>query len=107
MKKTKKEGVQPPEPSSSSSSSSQHVGAALSQGHAQPEWEEPLDFTKSSGVKEEDHEEVEFTAPSYTSSDGEEEDQENLEDRKYPGEVTTGSFKVKFQPKDSKKEILM
>lgn len=49
---------------------------------------------------------MEFTAPSYTSSDGEEEDQENLEDRKYPGEVTTGSFKVKFQPKDSKKELL-
>lgn len=50
---------------------------------------------------------VEYTAPSYTSSDGEEEDQENLEDRKYPGEVTTSSFKVKFQPKDSKKEVLM
>uniref|UniRef100_A0A8C3AS74 Myelin transcription factor 1 n=1 Tax=Cyclopterus lumpus TaxID=8103 RepID=A0A8C3AS74_CYCLU len=107
MKKTKKEGVQPPEPSSSSSSSSLHVGATLSQSHTQPEWEEPLDFTKSGGVKEEDHEEVEFTAPSYTSSDGEEEDQENLEDRKYPGEVTTGSFKVKFPPKDSKKEILI
>lgn len=50
---------------------------------------------------------MEYTAPSYTSSDGEEEDQENLEDRKYPGEVTTSSFKVKFQPKDSKKEILV
>ncbi len=50
---------------------------------------------------------VEYTAPSYTSSDGEEEDQENLEDRKYPGEVTTTSFKVKFQPKDSKKEVLV
>lgn len=50
---------------------------------------------------------VEYTAPSYTSSDGEEEDQENLEDRKYPGEVTTSSFKVKFQPKDSKKEVLV
>lgn len=49
---------------------------------------------------------VEYMAPSYTSSDGEEEDQENLEDRKYPGEVTTGSFKLKFQPKDSKKDIL-
>ncbi|KAI3356786.1 hypothetical protein L3Q82_003327 [Scortum barcoo] len=107
MKKTKREAVQPSEPSSSSSSSSQHVGATLSQGHTQPEWEGPLDFTKPSGVKEEDHEEVEFTAPSYTSSDGEEEDQENLEDRKYPGEVTTSSFKVKFQPKDSKKEILV
>ena len=50
---------------------------------------------------------VEYAAPSYTSSDGEDEDQGNLEDRKYPGEVTTSSFKVKFQPKDSKKEVLM
>lgn len=133
MKKTKREGLQPPEPSSSSSSSSQPAGAPLSQGLAQPEWEEPLDFTKSSSVKEEDHEEVlrrgetrrgrwrsvsdespcvaspqvEYTAPSYSSSDGEEEDQENLEDRKYPGEVTTSSYKVKFPPKDSKKEVLV
>ncbi|XP_026222783.1 myelin transcription factor 1 isoform X2 [Anabas testudineus] len=107
MKKTKREGMQSPEPSSSSSSSSQYIGASLSQGHAQPEWEGPLDFTKPSGVKEEDHEEVEYTAPSYTSSDGEEEEQENLEDRKYPGEVTTTTFKVKFQPKDSKKEVLV
>lgn len=50
---------------------------------------------------------VEFTALSYTSSDAEEEDQDNLEDRKYPGEVTTSSFKVKFQAKDSKKELLV
>lgn len=50
---------------------------------------------------------MEFTAPSYTSSDAEEEDQDNLEDRKYPGEVTTSSFKVKFQAKDSKKELLV
>ncbi|AWP09184.1 putative myelin transcription factor 1-like [Scophthalmus maximus] len=107
MKKTKREGMQTPEPSSSSSSSSQHIGATLSQGHSQPEWEGPLDFTKPSGVKEEDHEEVECAAPSYTSSDGEEEDQDTLEDRTYPGEVTTSSFKVKFQPKDSKKEVLM
>ncbi|XP_070825638.1 myelin transcription factor 1 isoform X2 [Chaetodon trifascialis] len=105
MKKTKREGIQPPEPSPSSSSSSQQ--ATLSQGHTQSEWEGPLDFTKQSGVKEEEHEEVEYAAPSCTSSDGEEEDQENLEDRKYPGEVTTTSFKVKFQPKDSKKEVLV
>ncbi|XP_074537390.1 myelin transcription factor 1-like isoform X3 [Halichoeres trimaculatus] len=107
MKKTKREGLLPPEPSPSPSSTSQLITATLSQGHTQPEWEEPLDFTKPSGVKEEDHEEVEYTAPSYTSSDCEEEDPENLEDRKYPGEVTTSSFKVKFQPKDNKKEILV
>lgn len=42
------------------------------------------------------------------SSDAEDCDmtQDCLEDRKYPGEVTTPSFKVKFQPKDSKKELL-
>ncbi|KAM3617750.1 uncharacterized protein V6R79_010519 [Siganus canaliculatus] len=107
MKKTKREGTQLPEPCVSSSSTSQHIGATLSQDHTQPEWEGPLDFTKSSGVKEDDHEEVEYTAPSDTSSDCEEEDPENLEDRKYPGEVTTTSFKVKFQPKDSKKDILV
>lgn len=50
---------------------------------------------------------MEYRAPSYTSSEGEEEDQENLEDRKYPGEVTTSSFNIKFQPKDSKKDILV
>lgn len=61
MKKTRGEGMQSPEPSSSSSSSSQHIGATLSQGHTQPEWEGPLDFTTSGGVKEEDHEEVQYT----------------------------------------------
>lgn len=59
MKKTKRDGVQAPEPPSSSSSSSQPAGATLPQGHSQPEWEEPLDFTTQSGVKEEEHEEVE------------------------------------------------
>lgn len=45
---------------------------------------------------------------SYVSSDPEDCDmmQDGLEERKYPGEVTTPSFKVKFQPKDSKKELL-
>lgn len=64
MKKTKREGMQSPEPSSSSSSSSQYVGPTLSQGYTQPEWEGPLDFTKPSGVKEEDHEEVLYTSSS-------------------------------------------
>lgn len=52
---------------------------------------------------------VEYTTHSYASSDGEDDDatQESLEDRKYPGEVTTPSYKVKFQPKDCKKEILV
>lgn len=51
---------------------------------------------------------LEHTAQSYVSSDPEDCDmmQDCLEDRKYPGEVTTPTFKVKFQPKDSKKELL-
>lgn len=42
------------------------------------------------------------------SSDPEDGDlmQDCLEDRKYPGEVTSSGFKVKLQPKDSKKELL-
>uniref|UniRef100_A0A1A8V6C7 Myelin transcription factor 1a n=1 Tax=Nothobranchius furzeri TaxID=105023 RepID=A0A1A8V6C7_NOTFU len=110
MKKTKREDVQSPEPSPSSSSSSQHAGPTLSQGHTQADWECPQDFTKSTEVNDhevKDDEEMEYMPPSYTSSEGDEEDQENPEDRKYPGEVTTSSFKVKFQPKDSKKDILV
>uniref|UniRef100_A0A1A8GT45 Myelin transcription factor 1a n=2 Tax=Nothobranchius korthausae TaxID=1143690 RepID=A0A1A8GT45_9TELE len=110
MKKTKREDVQSPEPSSSSSSSSQHAGPTLSQGHTQADWECPQDFSKSTEVNDhevKDDEEMEYMAPSYTSSEGDEEEQENPEDRKYPGEVTTSSFKVKFQPKDSKKDILV
>lgn len=62
MKKTKKEGEKPSESSTSSStSSSQHVVPVLPQGHANPEWEEPLDFTKPSELKEENHEEVPLT----------------------------------------------
>lgn len=51
---------------------------------------------------------MEHTAQSFVSSDAEDCDmmQDCLEDRKYPGEVTTPNFKVKFQPKDSKKELL-
>lgn len=58
MKKTKREGSNPSEPPSTVTSPSQHIRPILSQGHSQPEWEEPLDFTKPSGVKEENHEEV-------------------------------------------------
>lgn len=52
---------------------------------------------------------VDYATQSYASSDGEDDDvtQEGLEDRKYPGEVTTSSFKVKLPSKDSKKELLM
>uniref|UniRef100_A0A4W5MNK0 Myelin transcription factor 1 n=1 Tax=Hucho hucho TaxID=62062 RepID=A0A4W5MNK0_9TELE len=111
MKKPiKREGMQSPDPSLSSSSSSQHPGGVpLSQGHLQEEWEGPLDFTKPNCPKEEEQDEMDFVAHSYTSSDAEDDDitQESMEDRKYPGEVTTSSFKVQFSPKDCKKEVLL
>uniref|UniRef100_A0A671RXW0 Myelin transcription factor 1-like n=1 Tax=Sinocyclocheilus anshuiensis TaxID=1608454 RepID=A0A671RXW0_9TELE len=112
MKKPNREGVRSPDPSSSSSTSSQHHGVTSphsSHTHKQEEWEGPLDYTKSNQQKEEEPEEVEYTTHSYASSDGDDDDatQGSMEDRKYPGEVTTSSSKVKFQPKDSKKEILL
>ncbi|XP_029576021.1 myelin transcription factor 1 isoform X4 [Salmo trutta] len=112
MKKPiKREGMQSPDPSLSSSSSSQHPGGVpLSQAHLQEEWEGPLDFTKPNCPKEgEEQDEMDFVAHSYTSSDAEDDDiaQESMEDRKYPGEVTTSSFKVQFSPKDCKKEVLL
>ncbi|XP_072512586.1 myelin transcription factor 1 isoform X2 [Salminus brasiliensis] len=112
MKKPKREGVRSPDPSSSSSSfSQQHGVTSPNSGHTYKveEWEAPLDYTKTSRQKEEEPEEVDYTIQSHTSSDAEDDDvtQESLEDRKYPGEVTTSSFKVKLQPKDTKKELLL
>uniref|UniRef100_A0A8C1UVK2 Myelin transcription factor 1b n=1 Tax=Cyprinus carpio TaxID=7962 RepID=A0A8C1UVK2_CYPCA len=81
--------VRSPDLSSSSSSSSTSF-------HHE-EWEGPLDYTKPNRNQ------------SFASSDPEDCDmmQDSLEDRKYPGEVTTPSFKVRFQPKDNKKEVLL
>ncbi|XP_007246910.2 myelin transcription factor 1 isoform X2 [Astyanax mexicanus] len=112
MKKPKMEGVRSPDPSSSSSSFSQQHGVTSPNSthtYKVEEWEGPLDYTKTSRQKEEEPEEVEYTIHSHTSSDGEDDDimQESLEDRKYPGEVTTSSFKVKLQPKDPKKDLLL
>ncbi|XP_051516810.1 myelin transcription factor 1 isoform X2 [Myxocyprinus asiaticus] len=111
MKKPKREGVRSPDPSSSSSSSSHHQGVTSphsSHTYIQEEWEGPLDYTKSNRQKEEEPDEVEYTINSYASSDEDDDaTQESLEDRKYPGEVTTSSFKVKIQPKDCKKEVLL
>ncbi|XP_018593265.1 myelin transcription factor 1 isoform X3 [Scleropages formosus] len=103
-------------PDNSSSSSSQHPGNSSavtspqsSHAYKQEEWEGPLDYTKPNRQREEDSEEMEQTAQSYASSDPEDCDmmQDCPEDRKYPGEVTTPSFKVKFQTKDCKKELLL
>ncbi|XP_060750724.1 myelin transcription factor 1 isoform X1 [Tachysurus vachellii] len=112
MKKPKREGVTSPDPSSSSSSSSQQLGVTSPHSgntYKIDEWEGPIDYTKTTRQKEEEPEEVEYATQSYASSDGEDDDvtQEGLEDRKYPGEVTTSSFKVKLPSKDSKKELLI
>ncbi|TRY89742.1 hypothetical protein DNTS_027618 [Danionella cerebrum] len=111
MKKPKREGVRSPDPSSSSSSSSQHHGVTSphsSHTYKQEEWEGPLDYTKSVLFG---YPQLEYTTHSYASSDAEDDDddgaQESVEDKTYPGEVTTSSYKVKFQPKDCKKEILL
>ncbi|CAM4681223.1 unnamed protein product [Leuciscus chuanchicus] len=100
--------------SSSSSSTSLHHGNSSISPHSlhtykQEEWEGPLDYTKPNRQREEDLEEMDHSAQSFASSDPEDCDmmQDALEDRKYPGEVTTPSFKVRFQPKDTKKELLL
>ncbi|XP_057677591.1 myelin transcription factor 1-like isoform X4 [Corythoichthys intestinalis] len=105
-------GVRSPDPSSSSSSL--HLGGSSGvtspnlQSYKQEDWEGPLDFTKHNRQREEEMEEMDHAGQSYVSSDPEDSDmmQDLMEDRKYPGEVTTPNFKVKFQPKDSKKELL-
>ncbi|KAM9350601.1 myelin transcription factor 1 [Symphorus nematophorus] len=106
-------GVRSPDPSSSSSSSLHHGGSSGMTSpnlhtYKQEEWEGPLDYTKPNRQREEEMDEMEHTGQSFISSDPEDCDmmQDCLEERKYPGEVTTPSFKVKFQPKDSKKELL-
>uniref|UniRef100_A0A8C1KY29 Myelin transcription factor 1b n=1 Tax=Cyprinus carpio TaxID=7962 RepID=A0A8C1KY29_CYPCA len=108
--------VRSPDLSSSSSSSStsfHHGNSSISphslHTHKQEEWEGPLDYTKPNRQREEELEEMDHSNQSFASSDPEDCDmmQDSLEDRKYPGEVTTPSFKVRFQPKDNKKEVLL
>nr|XP_046251963.1 myelin transcription factor 1-like isoform X3 [Scatophagus argus] len=106
-------GVRSPDPSSSSSSSLHHGGSSGMtspnlHAYKQEEWEGPLDYTKPNRQREEEVDEMEHTGQSFVSSDPEDCDmmQDCLEERKYPGEVTTPSFKVKFPPKDNKKELL-
>ncbi|KAJ8412303.1 hypothetical protein AAFF_G00145700 [Aldrovandia affinis] len=107
------------DPSSSSSSSSSLAPGGSSMtpplsGHAHQaeEWEGPLDYTKPNRQREEmpeEVEQVEQVEQSYSSSDNEDYNgpSDRLGDRKYPGEVTSSTFKIKFQPKDCKKEILL
>uniref|UniRef100_A0A3P8NXN2 Myelin transcription factor 1 domain-containing protein n=1 Tax=Astatotilapia calliptera TaxID=8154 RepID=A0A3P8NXN2_ASTCA len=105
-------GVRSPDPSSSSSSLHHGGNSGMTSPsihtYKQEDWEGPLDYTKPNRQREEEMDEMEHTGQSYVSSEPEDCDmmQDCLEERKYPGEVTTPSFKVKFQPKDSKKELL-
>lgn len=105
-------GVRSPDPSSSSSSIHHGGNSGMTSPnihtYKQEDWEGPLDYTKPNRQREEEMDEMEHTGQSYVSSEAEDCDmmQDCLEERKYPGEVTTPSFKVKFQPKDSKKELL-
>uniref|UniRef100_A0A3B3RUC8 Myelin transcription factor 1 n=1 Tax=Paramormyrops kingsleyae TaxID=1676925 RepID=A0A3B3RUC8_9TELE len=108
-------GIHSPDPSFFSSSS-QLPGSSSSvtspqsiHTYKQDEWEGPLDYTKPNRQREEDLEEMEQTSQSYVSSEPEDCEviQDCPEDKKYPGEVTTPSFKVKFQTKDCKKELLL
>ncbi|XP_066558436.1 myelin transcription factor 1 isoform X2 [Amia ocellicauda] len=105
-------GVRSPEQShnqSSSASSSAMTSPQSSHTYKQEEWEGPIDYTKPNRQREEDMEEMEPASHSFASSEPEDCEmmQESLEDRKYPGEVTTSSFKVKYQAKDCKKELLL
>ncbi|XP_068609593.1 myelin transcription factor 1 [Brachionichthys hirsutus] len=106
-------GVRSPDPSLSSYSSLLHSGSngmtsPSPHSYKQEEWDGPLDYTKPHRQREEEPDEMDHTGQLFISSDPEDCDmmQDCLEERKYPGEVTTPSFKVKFQPKDSKKELL-
>ncbi|KAJ8259951.1 hypothetical protein GJAV_G00175350, partial [Gymnothorax javanicus] len=119
-KQVKVECCSPAQHSSSSSSllpgSSARSSSATSplSGHAPcPEdWEGPLDYTKPNRQREEVQNEavrVEQLEQTYSSSDNDDYDgpDDNLGDKKYPGEVTTSTLKMKFQPKDCKKEVLL
>ncbi|XP_015220438.1 myelin transcription factor 1 isoform X2 [Lepisosteus oculatus] len=105
-------GVRSPDQSqnqSSSASSSAMTSPQSSHTYKQEDWEGPIDYTKPNRQREEDMEEVEPASHSFASSEPEDCEmiQESMEERKYPGEVTTSSFKVKYQSKDCKKELLL
>nr|XP_033770800.1 myelin transcription factor 1 isoform X2 [Geotrypetes seraphini] len=93
---------------SSSTTNSSMTSPQSSQASRQDEWDGPIDYTKPNRQREEEPEESDPAAPSFASSEDDEPDvqEENFEDRKYPGDVTLTNFKLKFLSKDSKKELL-
>uniref|UniRef100_A0A674I0F2 Myelin transcription factor 1 n=1 Tax=Terrapene triunguis TaxID=2587831 RepID=A0A674I0F2_9SAUR len=93
---------------STSATSSTMTSPQSSQTSRQDEWDGPIDYTKPNRQREEEPEESEPAARSFASSEADEQEvsEENFEERKYPGEVTLTNFKLKFLPKDIKKELL-
>ncbi|XP_069506932.1 myelin transcription factor 1 isoform X7 [Ambystoma mexicanum] len=93
---------------STSASSSTMTSPQSSQTSRQDDWDGPIDYTKPHRQREEEPEESEPAAASFSSSEADDQEMqdENFEDRKYPGEVTLTNFKLKFMSKDNKKELL-
>ncbi|XP_055508622.1 myelin transcription factor 1 isoform X2 [Leucoraja erinacea] len=96
-------------PQGGSSACSSVMGSPQSsQTSKQDEYDGPIDYTKPSRQREEDCEEMEpATSPFPSSEAGDlEVMDESMEDRKYPGEVTSSSLKLKYSCKDAKKELI-
>ncbi|XP_073436971.1 myelin transcription factor 1 isoform X2 [Dendrobates tinctorius] len=91
-----------------SATSSTMTSPQSSQTSRQDDWDGPIDYTKPNRQREEEPEESEPAGASFASSEADEQEmqEENFEDRKYPGDVTLSNFKLKFLSKDSKKELL-
>ncbi|XP_069607209.1 myelin transcription factor 1 isoform X2 [Ranitomeya imitator] len=91
-----------------SATSSTMTSPQSSQTSRQDDWDGPIDYTKPNRQREEEPEESEPAGASFASSEADDQEmqEENFEDRKYPGDVTLSNFKLKFLSKDSKKELL-
>ncbi|KAM4691749.1 myelin transcription factor 1 isoform 2-T2 [Rhinophrynus dorsalis] len=104
--------VKSPDPSQrqncTSATSSTMTSPQSSQTSRQDDWDGPIDYTKPNRQREEEPEESEPAPASFASSEADDQEmqEENFEDRKYPGDVTLTNFKLKFLAKDSKKELL-
>ncbi|XP_062886830.1 myelin transcription factor 1-like isoform X5 [Mobula hypostoma] len=93
---------------SSSTCSSVMGSPQSSQTSKQDEFDGPIDYTKPSRQREEESEEMEPATSSFPSSEAGDLEvmDESMEDKKYPGEVTSSSLKLKFSCKDAKKELI-
>ncbi|XP_039720852.1 myelin transcription factor 1 [Pteropus medius] len=98
----------PPRRDSGSTPSGSMTSPQPSQASRQDEWDRPLDYTKPSRQREGEPEESEPAAHSFASSEADDQEvlEESFEERRYPGDVTLTSFKLKFLSKDMKKELL-